>query len=150
MTEQQIWDKNLLHGWTLDVHIMRVLSAFLSEVKPELLDDRGYATGFREFLISLNLKRCLDEQNGKADFIGHGGTRPFIANRCERLNNCLWSEKYTEQELLDSIDAFIWRKHGAAIQAEVVRRHRKKVSTPAEIRLKMRELSKKHDWKTVK
>ena len=150
MDEQQIWDKNLLHGWTLDAHIMRVVVAFLSEVKPELVNDSGRAEEFREFLISLNLKRCLDVQEGKPVFIGYGGARAFIANRCERLNNCLWSGKYTEQELLDSIDAFRWRKHGAAIQAEAVRRHRKKISTPAEIRLQMRELSKKHDWKTVK
>jgi len=150
MDEQQIWDKNLLHGWTLDAHIMRVVVAFLSEVKPELVNDSGRAEEFREFLISLNLKRCLDVQAGKPVFIGFGEARAFIANRCERLNNCLWSGKYTEQELLDSIDAFRWRKHGAAIQAEAVRRHKKRASTPVEIRLQMRELSKKHDWKTVK
>ena len=150
MDEQQIWDKNLLHGWTLDAHIMRVVVVFLSEVKPELVNDSGRAEEFREFLIPLDLKRCLDVQEGKPVFIGSGGARPFIANRCERLNNCLWSGKYTEQELLESIDAFRWRKHGAAIQAETVRRHRKKLSTPVEIRLQMRELSKKHDWKTVK
>jgi hypothetical protein len=151
--QQEIWDRQLLRGWTNDAHIMQVATAFLSEVKPELVDDSGRVKDwkeFREFFIPLGLKRCLDANAaGEPIFRGWGKARVFIASRCERLNNCLWSGKYTEQKLLDSIDAFTWRKHGKAIQQVMVNKHNKKRYATMEISIKARGLSNRN-WNTTK
>ena len=151
--QQEVWDRQLLRGWTNDTYIMKVVAVFLSEVKPELVNDSGFIAdekNFREFFVPLGLKRCLDVNSaGEPIFLGWGRTRVFISSRCERLNNCLWSGKHTEQKLLDSIDAFTWRKHGKAIQQVMVNKHNKKRSATMEISIKARGLSNR-DWNTTK
>ena len=153
MNEQEIWDRNLLRGWTNDIPIMCVAVLFLKDVKPELVNEKGLIIDpveFRDFFIPLNLKRCLDRNSsGDSIFKGYGQTRPFISSRCERLNNCLWSGKYTEQELLDSIDAFRWRKHGAAISKAVNRKNSRKKSALRTLNIKARGLSNTN-WNTTK
>ena len=153
MDKQEVWDRALLSGWNNDIYIIQVASAFLSEVKPELVSDSGRIEDgkkFREFFVPLGLKRCLDvDSSGEPIFRGWGRTRVFIASRCERLNNCLWSGKYTEQQLLDSIDAFTWRKHGKAIQQMMGKKQLRKRLARGEVRIKARGLSNR-DWNTVK
>ena len=153
MDKQEVWDRALLSGWTNDIYIIQVASAFLSEVKPELVSDSGRIEDgkkFREFFVPLGLKRCLDvDSSGEPIFRGWGRTRVFIGSRCERLSNCLWSEKHTQQQLLDSIDAFTWRKHGKAIQQVMSKRHAKKKAARGEVRIKARGLINR-DWNTVK
>jgi len=153
MDKQEVWDRALLSGWTNDIYIIQVASAFLSEVKPELVSDSGRIEDgkkFREFFVPLGLKRCLDvDSSGEPIFRGWGRTRVFIGSRCERLSNCLWSGKHTEQQLFDSIDAFTWRKHGKAIQQVMSKRHAKKKAARGEVRIKARGLINR-DWNTVK
>ena len=153
MDKQEVWDRALLSGWNNDIYIIQVASAFLSEVKPELVSDSGRIEDgkkFREFFVPLGLKRCLDvDSSGEPIFRGWGRTRVFIGSRCERLSNCLWSGKHTEQKLLDSIDAFTWRKHGKAIQQAMSKRHTKKKLARGEVRIKARGLINR-DWNTVK
>ena len=153
MDKQEVWDRQLLRGWTNDAHIVQVATAFINEVKPELLNDFYLIEDwekFREFFVPLGLKRCLDaDAAGEPIFRGWGKARVFIASRCERLNNCLWSGKHTEQQLLDSIDAFTWRKHGKAIQREMTKKHNKKRSATIDIRIKARGLSNRN-WNTTK
>jgi hypothetical protein len=156
MDKQDVWDRELLSGWTNDTYIIEVATAFLNEVKPELVSDSGFieeGKKFREFFVPLGLKRCLDVNASSSArepiFRGWGRTRVFIASRCERLSNCLWSGKYTEQELLDSIDAFTWRKHGKAIQQAMSKKHDKKRSGTIEVSIKARGLSNRN-WNTVK
>jgi hypothetical protein len=153
MDKQEVWDRQLLRGWTNDAHILQVATAFLNEVKPELLNDSYLIEDwakFREFFVPLGLKRCLDvDSSGKPAFLGWGKVRVFISSRCERLNNCLWSGKHTEQQLLDSIEAFTWRKHGKAIQQERAKKHNKKRSATIDIRIKARGLSNRN-WNTTK
>ena len=153
MDKQEVWDRQLLRGWTNDAHIVQVATAFINEVKPELLNDFYLIEDwekFREFFVPLGLKRCLDaDAAGEPIFRGWGRTRVFIASRCERLSNCLWSGKYTEQQLLDSIDAFAWRKHGKAIQQAMSKRHAKKKAARGEVNIKARGLINR-DWNTVK
>jgi len=152
-SNQEIWDRELLSGWIHDTYIVQVATAFLSEIKPELVNDSGRVKDwkkFREFFIPLDMKRCLDVNSaGEPIFRGWGRTRVFIASRCERLSNCLWSGKHTEQKLLDSIDAFTWRKHGKAIQRAMVKKHVKKKAARAEVSIKARGLSNR-DWNTAK
>ena len=153
MDKQEVWDRALLSGWNNDIYIIQVASAFLSEVKPELVSDSGRIEDgkkFREFFVPLGLKRCLDvDSSGEPIFRGWGRTRVFIGSRCERLSNCLWSGKHTEQQLFDSIDAFTWRKHGKAIQQAMSKRHTKKKAARGEVRIKARGLINR-DWNTVK
>jgi len=153
MDKQEVWDRALLSGWNNDIYIIQVASAFLSEVKPELVSDSGRIEDgkkFREFFVPLGLKRCLDvDSSGEPIFRGWGRTRVFIGSRCERLSNCLWSGKHTEQQLFDSIDAFTWRKHGKAIQQVMSKRHAKKKAARGEVRIKARGLINR-DWNTVK
>ena len=153
MDKQEVWDRQLLRGWNDDSSIAQVAAAFLVEVKPELVDAPLVINNwekFREFFVPLGLKRCLDVNSaGEPIFLGWGRTRVFISSRCERLNNCLWSGKHTEQKLLDSIDAFTWRKHGKAIQREGTKKHNKKRSGTIEVRIKARGLSNR-DWNRVK
>ena len=151
--QQEIWDRQLLRGWTDNSYIIEVATAFLSEVKPELVSDSGRIEDgkkFREFFVPLGLKRCLDVNSaGEPIFLGWGKARVFIASRCERLNNCLWSGKHTEQKLLDSIDAFTWRKHGKAIQQVMGQKQRRKRLARSEVSIKARGLSNR-DWNTTK
>ena len=153
MDKQEVWDRALLSGWNNDIYIIQVASAFLSEVKPELVSDSGRIEDgkkFREFFVPLGLKRCLDvDSSGEPIFRGWGRTRVFIGSRCERLSNCLWSGKHTEQQLFDNIDAFTWRKHGKAIQQVMSKRHAKKKAARGEVRIKARGLINR-DWNTVK
>ena len=61
--QQEIWDRQLLRGWTDNSYIIEVATAFLSEVKPELVSASGRIEAgkkFREFFVPLGLKRCLD------------------------------------------------------------------------------------------
>ena len=151
--QQEIWDRQLLRGWTDNSYIIEVATAFLSEVKPELVSDSGRIEDgkkFREFFVPLGLKRCLDvDSSGEPIFRGWGRTRVFIGSRCERLSNCLWSGKHTEQKLLDSIDAFTWRKHGKAIQQVMGQKQRRKRLARSEVNIKARGLSNR-DWNTTK
>ena len=151
--QQEIWDRQLLRGWTDNSYIIEVATAFLSEVKPELVSDSGRIEDgkkFREFFVPLGLKRCLDvDSSGEPIFRGWGRTRVFIGSRCERLSNCLWSGKHTEQKLLDSIDAFTWRKHGKAIQQVMGQKQRRKRLARSEVSIKARGLSNR-DWNTTK
>jgi hypothetical protein len=153
MDKQEVWDRQLLRGWNSDSSIAQVAAAFLVEVKPELVDAPLIINNwekFREFFVPLGLKRCLDVNSaGEPIFLGWGRTRVFIASRCERLNNCLWSGKHTEQKLLDSIDAFTWRKHGKAIQQVMGKKQRRKMLARSEVNIKARGLSNR-DWNTVK
>jgi len=152
-SNQEIWDRELLSGWTNDTYIIQVATAFLNEVKPELVGDSGVIEDgkkFREFFVPLGLKRSLDvDSSGEPIFRGWGRTRVFIGSRCERLSNCLWSGKHTEQKLLDSIDAFTWRKHGKAIQQVMGKKQRRKKLARSEVNIKARGLSNR-DWNTVK
>ena len=151
--QQEIWDRQLLRGWTDNSYIIEVATAFLSEVKPELVSDSGRIEDgkkFREFFVPLGLKRCLDvDSSGEPIFRGWGRTRVFIGSRCERLSNCLWSGKHTEQQLFDSIDAFTWRKHGKAIQQVMGQKQRRKRLARSEVNIKARGLSNR-DWNTTK
>jgi len=47
--QQEIWDRQLLRGWTNDTYIIQVATAFLNEVKPELVNDSGRVKDWKEF-----------------------------------------------------------------------------------------------------
>jgi len=141
--QQEIWDRQLLRGWTNDTYIIQVATAFLNEVKPELVNDSGRVKDWKEF------RGCLDVKGGEPIFRGWGRTRVFIGSRCERLSNCLWSGKHTEQKLLDNIDAFAWRKHGKAVQREGAKKYTRRRMARSEVKIKARGLSNR-DWNTAK
>ena len=150
---QRVWDRELLQGWKEDQRMMRVVSRFLFHVKPSLVDDFGAKEGFRDFFVPLGLKRCTDRANSKDQgdyFGGRGPVRGFISSRCERLSNCLWSGKYTNEKLLDNIDNFSWKRTGKALRRKYAEKAKNKLKARGVIRIKARELSKKHDWDTVK
>jgi hypothetical protein len=150
---QEIWDRELLQGWKEDMWMMVVAHRFLLQVKPTLVDGLRVKEGFREFFVPLGLKRCLDNnthKGGPPNFVGKGQVRAFVSSRCERLSNCLWSGKHTNQKLLENIDNFTWKQMGKAVSRNRVRKAYKKLKNQGVITIRARELTKKHDWKTVK
>ena len=129
---QQIWDYELIKGW----------DSFTIEFS-ELED----------YLISLNLKRCLDVdhrndtyafQAWKTDVIG------FIHARSESLSMALMDGEPKPLVLLD-IDGYKWTKKNTNASARYRQKQRYiKKSDRAVIKIKARSLSKDHDWNTVK
>jgi len=157
---QKIWDTSLLACWKADSSGWAIATAFLRGIESDLakkLDGRtnkptnAEFVEIKNFIVSCQLSRCLDwGTRGELEFRASKTAKAFVAEHCERLNTCLWSGKHTNEALLESINNFKWRKKGKAVQNAVHSRHRSRKNAMGDIEIKARELSKKHDWDTVK
>jgi hypothetical protein len=157
---QKIWDTSLLACWKSDVSGWAIATGFLKGIgKPDLAEKfngktKPTAEEFSEVknLLALHkLSRCLDKgTDGELEFRPSKTARAFVAEHCERLGTCLWSGKHTNEALLDSIDNFKWRRKGRAVVNAVKNKNYKKRNSLTSIAIKARELTKKHDWNTVK
>jgi len=154
---QKIWDTQLLHCWKHDRNGWAIGVRFLDSIDSDTV--RGKLDFNQELdweamaseIVSYKLKRCLDfRHGGDLEFRPSGTARTFVAKRCERLNNCLWSGKHTLEILLDNIDNFKWRRLGKKSHNESSRMRSKKKHAPTTRRIEARELTKKHHWNIVK
>lgn len=152
---QDIWDKNLINSWTLEYSGWAIAAGFLKDIGSDLVD--GFSNREADFkaisklLVSCNLSRCLDKRSGGGlEFRPSKTARAFVAEHCDRMNTCLWSGKHTEEAILDSINNFKWLKKGSAIINYAHNKSQKKRRASVYVPIKLRGLSKKHDWNTVK
>lgn len=154
---QELWDMSLLSGWKADRHMATVLKRFLKIVAPEQMESNGEFVDISEaivYLESLGLSRCYDKKNtndGVVGFIGiRDRARPFIAARCEDLNNCLWNKDNSIMDIIDAMDRFKWRRKGKSARKSYGKQYAKYKRACGEKTIKARSLGKKHDWDTVK
>ena len=151
---QQIWDYELIKGWEErgKYKMWKVVHEFIKRVKGDNSFDVGF-DDLEDYLVSLNLKRCLDIDHQydqhvfrawKTDVIG------FIHARSESLSMALINDEPKPLILLD-IDSYKWTKKNTRASARYRQKQNYiKKSDRATIKIKARSLSKKHDWETVK
>ena len=157
---QKIWDTSLLTCWEANSGGWSIATGFLKGIESDLAEKfngittKPTADDYEQvstLLVLHNLSRCLDRgREGQLEFRPSASARAFVAEHCERLGTCLWSGKHTNEALLDSIDNFTWRRKGRAIINATKNKNYKKRNSLAPIAIKARELTKKHDWNTVK
>jgi hypothetical protein len=159
---QQIWDRCLIGSWDEKGNrkIFHVLYKFLCDVNPALIAkvNGEYAHSIHEqceYMVSLNLKRCLDykiTKGKKEPFFGALKTDVigFIHARCEQMSLDLIDGEFPPVVLMN-IDSYHWKSIDAAA-SQVFRRKQRyaKVVENSTKTVKARSLDKKHDWKTVK
>ncbi len=134
---QKVWDKMLIQAWAKDVKMCAVLTQFglfAFNISNDL--DSVVSRG-----IDLKLQRFKENKSESIRY--QLPVRAFIAKRCPRLSDCLWSGKHEEQLLIDRISGFKWVMPATG-------RRRKVPEGGIRRRVKARELTKKHDWNTVK
>jgi len=157
---QAIWDRHLITGWVRDLHIYVVAIHFVRETNPELVrvvdgwrevvDDHA---AFSAYLVSLNLRRCLDKgSDGTLRFSGKGPARAFIHSRCKRLSSCLWSDKFTAEQIVQNLHRFKWIRLGPAAAKETAENRRvdKKFANRDRIFVNAKPRDKRTDWQTTK
>jgi len=142
---QELWDRELLDGWQREGSMAGVKAKFYRKVK-ELDFDAELDWGKVDtFLESCALKRY------ELVYVSKQPVRAFVANRSPNLSGCLWSGKYSHDELLEAIDRFKWttltEKQKEKFSKQKYERYRKGKNS---LTIKARELTKKHDWNTVK
>ena len=154
---QQMWDYELISLWDEKGNnkMGRVVSNFVKRIRPEKKEDYRNisASDVIDFLSSLGLKRCLDldHKQGFTDFFPlNTDVIGFIHGRCEKLSMDLINGGIKPLILMD-IDNYKWKKVDLHRNDSVAsKRRRAKLNAKANITIKARDLSKKHDWKTEK
>ncbi len=152
---QQIWDYELINSWDERGRnkVWKMVDNFLKRVKPELAYPKSSFDVIEDYLLGLNLKRCLDVdpsynvkvfRSWRVDVIG------FIHGRSKGLSNALINDVPKPLILID-INSYKWIKKNARASARYRQKQRyDKKSAKGTVEIKARELSKKSDWKTVK
>lgn len=142
---QELWDRELLNGWQREGSMASVKAKFYRKVKELDFDAELDWDKVDIFLESCALKRY------ETDYVSKQPVRAFVENRSPNLSGCLWSGKYSHDELLEAIDRFKWtpltEEQKAKFSRQKYQRHRKGKNS---LTIKARELTKKHDWNTVK
>jgi hypothetical protein len=155
--KQKIWDEILIDQWQKDGSMIIATTLFLRKVEPSLLNPDGFITdgglsAVCEYMTSTGLSRCFDLDGETGYFNCRGPVRAFIAARCDKINNILWSEKYTSEQVLAALPQFKWRKQvRPLLQGAAQRRRAAKVMGPASlVFIDVRARDKRHSWNTVK
>ena len=131
MKLQKIWDQLLLEGWRNDEKL-RIVTAKFFEKAEITADPDAYPI---DVLCELDLKRIPEKP-----FEFGTPAKIFISRHCQRLNLCLMDKRHSNEDVLRVIEGFDWR--GLA--------HKKPARRdPVRMKVRARELDKKHDWKTV-
>jgi len=151
------WDKWLIKGWYGFKTYGWVWTNFIHECFPENLIDKNWVdyAKDRDFLVSLNLKRCFLFSND--DFVltprVNSEVRGYIAERSQTLSSRLLSDKLNRLEILLDIDSAKWR-HSRKLTKDHSNRlsERDKAGRRVGIvkRLMLRDLPSKHDWNITK
>ena len=157
---QKAWDQNLVRYSRTKRKMGGLLSEFIQEVNPKILEDNKITEESLAWIESLELRRCLDRKStGRLGFtkwkivVGD-----FIGSHCLPLMLALNDPRISDQQVLDNINLYKWTRHNDAIRAgrnKKNKRWKKKTreANPNGVKWIMagaRELDKKTDWKTVK
>jgi hypothetical protein len=150
---QQIWDYELISAWDEKGYtkMWKVINNFINKVHPQGREGASF-TDLIDYLVHLNLKRCLDVDHKtgvhtfqcfKQDVLG------FIVARCEALSDDLFSG-IPKPIILVGINEYKFKKLDvhAGSKAASKRRYAKK-KDQADLKVRARSLSGKHDWNTI-
>lgn len=155
--KQKIWDEILIDQWQKDGSVMSALTLFLREVEPSLVGPSGFINDETflpacEYMRSIELARCLDANGDSLYFNTRGPVRAFIAARCSQINNILWSEKYTSEEVLRVLPQFKWQRLGKAVLKTIAesKRAEKMMGKDSLVIIYTRARDKRRNWNTVK
>jgi hypothetical protein len=155
--KQKIWDEILIDQWQKDGSMLIATTLFLREVEPSLLNPNGFITdgglsAVCEYMTSTGLSRCLDANGDSLHFNCRGPVRAFIAVRCDKINNILWSGKYTSEQVLAALPQFKWRRQvKAALKTIAERRRAEAMMGEASLMIiDVKARDKRHSWNTVK
>jgi hypothetical protein len=155
--KQKIWDEILIDQWQKDGSMLIATTLFLREVEPSLLNSSGFIkdggiTAVCEYMVSTGLHRCLDANGNSLYFNCRGPVRAFIAVRCDKINNILWSGKYTSEQVLAALPQFKWRRQVKAVLKTIAERRRAEamMGEASLVIIDARARDKKHSWNTVK
>lgn len=118
--KQKIWDEILIDQWQKDGSMILATTLFLREVEPSLLSPGGLIvdgglSAVCKYMISTDLIRCVDANGESLYFNCRGPVRAFIAVRSPKINNILWSGKYTSEQVLAALPQFKWRRQFKAV-----------------------------------
>ena len=143
---QELWDRALLEGWRKERSLAGVKAVFFKQATG--LD--GYEAELDWGKVDTFLESCALKRY-EPMYVSKQPVRAFVANRSPNLSGCLWSGKYSDDELLEAIDRFKWtsltKKQKAKLSRQKRGRYRRGKNS---LTIKARELTKKHDWDTVK
>jgi hypothetical protein len=155
--KQKIWDEILIDQWQKDGSVMIALTLFLREVEPSLVGANGFINDDKhvaacEYMVSIELSRCLDSDGQNLYFNCRGPVRAFIAVRCSQINNILWSGRYSREEVVRVLPQFKWRRQVKAVlkSASENRRAAKMMGPDTLVFVGTRARDKRHNWNTVK
>lgn len=148
---QALWDRLLIESWRHDAKLIHLVFNFLSGIGQADKRDLDYGD-IAKYLDGLGLKRWR-YASGNIFF----GTRVRVAVgiACQRLQGCLMNPKVTDKQILDAIQAFKWRRLSESSRlkhhsSKMVERSRRRTEDRRTITIRARELTKDHDWSTVK
>jgi hypothetical protein len=155
--KQKIWDEILIDQWQKDGSMIIATTLFLREVEPSLLNPSGFImegkiTAVCEYMIATGLHRCLDANGNSLYFNCRGPVRAFIAVRCDKINNILWSGKYTSEQVVAALPQFKWRRQVKAVLKTIAesKRAEKMMGKGSLLIIDTRARDKRHSWNTVK
>ena len=155
--KQKIWDEILIDQWQKDGSMLIATTLFLREVEPSLLNPSGFImegkiTAVCEYMVATGLHRCLDANGNSLYFNCRGPVRAFIAVRCDKINNILWSGKYTSEQVVAALPQFKWRRQVKAVLKTIAesKRAEKMMGKGSLLIIDTRARDKRHSWNTVK
>ncbi len=126
----------------------RLLHVFIKDAAP-VLEALGDFKRMLKYTQTLDLKRCPYIMDN-AGYIRWNMPVRAVVNVCSPvMSNCLWGEKITPEEVLESIDNFKWVPYRRS-KKRAAYKQRASRAYQATKRIGERELDKNHDWETVK
>ncbi len=149
---QRIWDEELISSWEQIGKTISIVYRFTERASPILskLKDPRRMVGW---IATLDLNRCpwkMLPGNNTNFHPWNMRTRAYIHCHCPELTSALYNEKLQNSDIVDAIDNYAW------YTAAIVDRKRSQECGKASYykrtikRIYMRDLCKKHDWRTVK
>ena len=148
---QKIWDTTLLRGWKREWSMAGLKAHVYKKIKGIDENDKRELNWVEvdNFIEDCNLKRC------EAYSLGKQPVRMFVEDRSPNLSGCLWSGKYSDDELLEAIDRFKWKTLSAKQRQKLAdhRAYQKKKEENKTNRLrsvKARQLNTIREWNVIK
>ena len=151
MNLQRIWDEELINSWVNFHTMLGAGYGFVNRTKPilaKLKDPRRIVA----WIATLDLKRCpwCMVDNEITFYPWKCQVRAFVDQFSPGMTGALYNQNIDTADIIDSIDNYKWSKK------KIIDTGRSKETRKASIIkrttrvVRMRSLSKNHDWNTVK
>jgi hypothetical protein len=143
------WDSALIRGWVHNKNMASVLGDFYRNVAPILNKLNDYHRSIA-YLVSLDLKRSTSKNRGERRLWLKQSVRAFVDTHSRQLTNLLYNPDFEKKEILAAIDNCRWSDADIYSSGRHNQYQRSRNAYRATRVIHARDLSKKHDWKTVK